>query len=298
MPESSSIPAISLKKLREYLEKYKIAPQKKLGQNFLIDNNIKNIIVNTLNLERDETLFEIGTGLGGLTLSLIPRAKHVFSIERDIRFKPILDDILSPYSDDVTVIYQNILTFDLAQFLLQKKEEGYNIEKLVGNLPYSISFPLLKKLIEVKSLLKVAVIVVQKEVADRMLAKPGSKNYGLLSILFNYYTETEKIHLIKPDVFFPKPKIDSLLIRIHFLEEPKIKIIDEKLFFDIVKAIFQHRRKSLNNALKLYFGTYRLKNLLEESLKEAGINPNQRGETLSLEEFSRLTKALKGILVN
>ncbi len=283
MPESSSIPAISLKKLREYLEKYKIAPQKKLGQNFLIDNNIKNIIVNTLNLERDETLFEIGTGLGGLTLSLIPRAKHVFSIERDIRFKPILDDILSPYSDDVTVIYQNILTFDLAQFLLQKKEEGYNIEKLVGNLPYSISFPLLKKLIEVKSLLKVAVIVVQKEVADRMLAKPGSKNYGLLSILFNYYTETEKIHLIKPDVFFPKPKI---------------KIIDEKLFFDIVKAIFQHRRKSLNNALKLYFGTYRLKNLLEESLKEAGINPNQRGETLSLEEFSRLTKALKGILVN
>ena len=114
MPESPSIPTLPLKKIREYLEKYKISPHKKFGQNFLIDNNIKAIIANTLNLEREEALFEIGTGLGGLTLSLIPLVKHVFSIERDTRFKPILDDIFSPYSDKVTVIYENVLTFDLS----------------------------------------------------------------------------------------------------------------------------------------------------------------------------------------
>ena len=225
MPETPPIPALPLKKIREYLEKYKISPRKKLGQNFLIDNNIKNIIVNTLDLERGETLFEIGTGLGGLTLSLVPLVRHIFSIERDTRLKPILDDIFSPYNNVVTVIYQNILTFDLVQFLTQKKEEGYSVEKLVGNLPYSISFPLLKKIIEIRSLLKIAVIVVQKEVSDRILAKPGSKEYGLLSVLFNYYTETEKIRLIKPDVFYPKPRIESMLIRIRFIEEQKIKVI-------------------------------------------------------------------------
>ena len=298
MLESPPIRALPLKKMREYLERYKISPHKRLGQNFLIDNNIKAIIVNALNLDREEALFEIGTGLGGLTLSLIPLVKHLFSIEKDTRFKPILDDILFPYSNRVTVIYDNILTFDLTQFLNQKKEEGYYIEKLIGNLPYSISFPLLKKIIEMRSLLKVAVIVVQKEVADKILANPGSKEYGLLSVLYNYYTRTEKIRLIKPDVFFPKPKIESMLIRIHFLEEPKIKVIDEKLFFNIVHAIFQYRRKSLSNTLKTYFGTSLPENLLEETLEEAGINPNKRGETLSLEDFPRLTGALKEIIVN
>ncbi|MFZ2330132.1 MAG: 16S rRNA (adenine(1518)-N(6)/adenine(1519)-N(6))-dimethyltransferase RsmA [Atribacterota bacterium] len=297
MPDTPPIPALPLKKIREYLEKYKISPRKKLGQNFLIDNNIKKIIVNTLDLERGETLFEIGTGLGGLTLSLVPLVRHIFSIERDTRLKPILDDIFSPYNNVVTVIYQNILTFDLAQFLIQKKEEGYSVEKLVGNLPYSISFPLLKKIIEIRSLLKIAVIVVQKEVSDRILAKPGSKEYGLLSILFNYYTETEKIRLIKPDVFFPKPRIESMLIRIRFLEEPKIKVIDEKLFFDIVYAIFQYRRKNIINALKLYFGTHLRENLLEKTLEDSGINLNRRGETLPLEDLTRLTKALKDIVV-
>ena len=298
MAELPSIPTLTLKKMWEYLRKYKISPHKKLGQNFLIDNNIKTIIVNALNLEREEAIFEIGTGLGGLTLPLIPLAKHVFSIERDTRFKPILDDILSPYNDKVTVIYENVLTFDLAQFLKQKKEEGFHIEKLIGNLPYSISFPLLKKIIEMRNLLKVAVIVVQKEVADKMLAKPGSKEYGLLSVLFSYYTRTEKIRLIKPDVFFPKPKIESMITRIHFLEEPKIKVIDEKLFFDIVHAIFQYRRKSLRNALKSYFGTCLPASSLEEVLEEAGINPDQRGEALPLEEFPRLTKVLKDIMAH
>lgn len=276
--------------------KYEFRPQKKLGQNFLIDNNIKVIILKTLNLKKEEAVFEIGTGLGGLSLSLIPIVQHVFSIEKDTRLKPILDEILSPYGNSITVIYQDILTFDLAGFLQQKKQEGYLIEKLVGNLPYSISLPLLRKIIEMKSLLKVAVVMVQKEVAERMLAKPGNKNYGLLSVIANYYTRIEKIHLIKPDVFFPRPGVESLLIRIHFLKKPIIKVIDEGLFFDIVHAIFQYRRKSLSNAVKIYFGEYLKKNAVEKALEEVGINPNQRGETLPLEEFPSLTKAIKNIM--
>jgi 16S rRNA (adenine1518-N6/adenine1519-N6)-dimethyltransferase len=276
--------------------KYEFRPLKKFGQNFLIDYNITTIIVKSLSLQKKEAVLEIGTGLGALTLALIPAVQHVFSFEKDTRLKPILDDLLSPYSNSVTVLYQDILTFDLAHFLSLKKQEGYHIEKLVGNLPYSISLPLLRKIMDMRSLLKIAVVMVQKEVAERMLAKPGSKNYGLLSVMSNYYTRIDKLHLVKPNVFFPKPEVESLLIKIHFLQKPNIKVIDEDLFFDIVRAIFQHRRKSLANALKLYFGKSLEKYMLEKILEEAGINPNQRGETLSLEEYPELTKAIKNII--
>ncbi len=287
---------LSLKKIREYMIKYEFRPLKKFGQNFLIDYNITTIIVKSLSLQKKEAVLEIGTGLGALTLALIPAVQHVFSFEKDTRLKPILDDLLSPYSNSVTVLYQDILTFDLAHFLSLKKQEGYHIEKLVGNLPYSISLPLLRKIMDMRSLLKIAVVMVQKEVAERMLAKPGSKNYGLLSVMSNYYTRIDKLHLVKPNVFFPKPEVESLLIKIHFLQKPNIKVIDEDLFFDIVRAIFQHRRKSLANALKLYFGKSLEKYMLEKILEEAGINPNQRGETLSLEEYPELTKAIKNII--
>lgn len=287
---------LSPTKTIEYLRKYQFHPQKKLGQNFLIDNNINAIIVDSLNLKKEESILEIGTGLGSLTLALIPAVRHVFSIEKDTRLKVILDDILSPYQDGVTVIYQDILTFDLPSFLKQKKQEGYHIEKLVGNLPYSISLPLLRKILEMHTMLKMAVVMVQKEVAERILAKPGDKNYGLLSVITNYYAQVEKIHLVKPEVFLPRPEVDSLLIRIRFLNKPAIKVEDEVLFFDLVHAIFQHRRKSINNALKLYFGDHLEKDRLEKVLAESGIKINQRGEKFGLEEFARLSVALKNIL--
>ncbi|NLL62143.1 MAG: ribosomal RNA small subunit methyltransferase A [Candidatus Atribacteria bacterium] len=293
MPAPSPLPQPSLKKILAYMAQYNFKPRKKLGQNFLLDRNIKDIIVKSLNLEKEETLFEIGTGFGGLTLSLIPHVRHIFSIENDIRLKPILEEILAPYRDSVTVIYEDILTFDLVGFLRQKEQRGYHIEKLVGNLPYSISLPLLKKLMELKDGLKIAVVMVQKEVAERMLANPGGKDYGLLSVITKYYTETEKIHRVKPNVFFPKPEVESMLLRMQFLPTPRIKVTDETLFFDIVKAIFRHRRKSLFNALKLYYGDSLSKELLEVTLIQTGINPNQRGESLSLEELARLTAVLK-----
>lgn len=295
MSLNSAIPFLSLKRIKEYMEKYKFHPKKRLGQNFLVDQNINNLISKSLYLEKGEAIFEIGTGLGALTLTLIPAAQHVFTIEKDTRLKPILAEILLPYRNSVTVLYQDFLTFDLAYFFHQKKQEGYQIEKLVGNLPYSISLPLLRKIMEMKNLLKIAVVLVQKEVAERMLAQPGGKNYGLLSVMSQYYTKVEKIHLISPTVFFPKPEVESLLIRINFLKEPNIKVPDEALFFDLVRAIFQHRRKTLNNTLKLFFKERLEKNFLNKVLAEANLNPNRRGETLSLEDLALLTKAIKSI---
>ncbi len=295
MSVSPSTSFLSLKKTREYLEKYKFYPQKRLGQHFLIDQNINTIIKNALHLQKEESVFEIGTGLGSLTLALIPAVQHVFSIEKDTRLKPILDEILSNYSNSVTVLYQDILTFDLVNFLNQKEQEGYRIEKLVGNLPYSISLPLLRKIIEMRGIFKLAVIMIQKEVAERMLAQPGNKNYGLLSVISNYYANMKKIHLVKPGAFFPKPEVESLLIRISFLTKPNVHVPDEALFFDVARAIFQHRRKNLSNALRLYFAEKLEKNVLERVLAEVKLNPNQRGETLSIKELALLTEAIKHI---
>lgn len=288
---------ISINEIKEYMAKYKFYPQKKLGQNFLIDNNITDIILKALDLKKEESIFEIGTGLGSLTLPLIAFTEHVFTIEKDVRFKPILSDIFSQYSDFVTLISGDFLNFDIEEFLKQKKQEGHNIEKLVGNLPYSISFPLLNKILRMGKLFNIAVIMVQREVADRMLAKPGSKNYGLLSILSDYFAIAEKIHLVKPEAFFPEPKVESTIIKIYFLKNPKIEVIDEDLFLTIIKAIFQYRRKNLSNALKSYFKGCLNKNELEKSLKGIGINPKRRGDTLVLEEFPLLTKTIKRLII-
>ncbi|MBN2395609.1 MAG: ribosomal RNA small subunit methyltransferase A [Candidatus Atribacteria bacterium] len=288
-----SITSLSLRKSIEYLKKYQIYPQKKYGQNFLIDKNIHIIMVNALNPNSDEAIFEIGTGLGGLTLSLVPMFRHVFSIERDIHFKPVLEDILSTYQNKVTILYQDILDFDWVGFLKQKKDEGFMIEKLVGNLPYSISFPLLKKIMEMHEYFKLAVVMVQKEVGERILAQPGDQDYGLISIVSKYYSFAEKIHLVRPDVFYPRPDVDSMIIRFKFSGKPNIRVEDEALFFDLVHAVFQHRRKNIWNTLKLFFGDKLNKNKLGKLLEEIGIPLNRRGENFSLEEFALLTREIK-----
>ena len=275
---------------------YQFHPKKKLGQNFLIDQNIAEIIMKALCLDKEDTIFEIGTGMGALTVALLTSVRHIFSIEKDIRLQPILDDLFLTDNECLTILYQDILTFDLAGFLKEKKQEGYQIEKLTGNLPYSISLPLLRKLMEMHYLLKMAVVMVQKEVAERMMAQPGDKNYGILTVMSNYYSRIEKIHLVKPDVFYPKPEVSSMIIRIHFLDKPAIQLEDETLFFNLVRAIFQHRRKNINNALKLYFGDSINKAMLEKSLQKMGLKQNQRGENLNLQEFAKLTNEIKKIL--
>lgn len=287
---------VSPKKIIEHMTHYQFHPKKKLGQNFLIDQNIASIIVKALLLNQEDSIFEIGTGMGSLTLPLIPNVRHVFSIEKDTRLKPILDNIFPPYQSFVTILYQDILTFDLVSFLNERKQEGYQVRKLAGNLPYSISLPLLRKLMEMNQYLEAAVVMVQKEVAERMMARPGDKNYGVLSIVSTYYSHIEKVHLVKPEAFYPKPEVDSMILRIEFLAKPEIYVEDEILFFDLVHAIFQHRRKNVKNALQLYFGDRLDKNELDNSLLKIGLPLNRRGESFGLEEFSRLTSEIKKIL--
>jgi len=286
----------SSKKLLDYISRYQFFPKKKLGQNFLVDQNITAIIVKALCLNNEEAIFEIGTGLGALTKELLFSTQHVFSIEKDFRLKPMLEDLFKADQGQVTILYKDIMDFDLAGFLKKKKQEGYRIEKITGNLPYFISLPLLRKLMEMHYLLKMAVVMVQKEVAERMMAKPGNKNYGLLSVVAQYYSRIEKIHLVKPDVFFPKPEVNSMIIRINFLDKPLVLVEDEFLFFELVRAIFQQRRKNINNALKIYFGERIDKDKLEKSLQKIGLETGERGENFGLKEFALLTREIKKII--
>lgn len=286
----------SPKRLASLMSEYQFYPKKKLGQNFLIDSNITKIIVKALSLKDNDIIFEIGTGMGILTKELMSSAKNVFSIEKDLRLKPILNHLFPEDNEKVTIFYEDILDFDLAGFLKEKKSEGFQLNKITGNLPYAISLPLLKKIMEMHYLLKMAVVMVQKEVAERMMAKPGNKNYGLLSIISQYYASIEKVHLVKSDVFYPKPEVNSMIIRINFFDKPAVYVEDESLFFDLLHAVFQHRRKKLTNALNLYFGDKIDKNQLEKSLQELKIEKNERGETFNLQKFACLTSAIKKIM--
>ncbi len=286
----------SPKAIIDMMNRYQFRPKKRLGQNFLIDKNIASIIVKALRLNKEDSIFEIGTGMGSLTLSLTPGVKHIFSVEKDTRLKPILDHIVSDYQNEITIMYQDILDFDLVDFLNRKKQEGYQVRKLAGNLPYSISLPLLKKLMEMHDYLDTAVIMVQREVAERMMAVSGDKNYGVLSLVSSYYADIKKIHLVKPEAFFPRPAVDSMIVRIEFLTRPRVIIEDEDLFFDLIHAIFQHRRKSVKNALQLYFGDRLDQSKLDNSLLRIGLPLSRRGESFSLEEFSRLTSEIKKII--
>jgi len=287
---------LSHKKLFQYISKYNFYPKKKLSQNFLIDRNISSIIVKSLDLNDNDAVFEIGTGLGSLTLALIPSVRHVFSIEKDISLKTLLDDILADYQKYVTVIYDDILSFDLSGFLESKIGEGYKIEKIVGNLPYSISLPLLTKLMQMHSFLKMAVVMIQKEVAERMLAYPGEKSYGIISVISQYYSNIEKIHIVKPSVFYPKPEVDSMIIRINFFDKPLVLVENELLFFEVIRAVFQQRRKNVANSLKIYFKDKIEKDKLENMLIKMGYSPDKRGEEFSIQEFARLTAEIQGII--
>jgi len=278
------------------LSQYHLSPKKKLGQNFLIDQNIVKIIVHALNLNSQESVFEIGTGLGALTESLSNSAKYVFTIEKDQQLKPVLEDLFRDKKRQISILYNDILNFDLKKFLTEKKEKGIVVNKIAGNLPYNISLPLLRKLMDLHYLLEIAVVMVQKEVAERMMAKPGNKNYGFLSVISQNYSHIDKIHLVKPNVFYPKPEVDSMIVRINFYDKPVVFIEDKNIFLELLSAIFQNRRKNINNSLKTYFGERIEQKELEKMLYCLGIDKNERGENFDLPTYASLTKEIKNII--
>lgn len=273
------------------LTKYDFKCKKRLGQNFLVDQNTLQIIVNSLKLNKEDCILEIGTGIGTLASALSPLVRQVISVEKDKKLAPLLKESLSS-SDNIEIIFEDVMKFDLLNFFKQKRKKGGKIEKIVGNLPYYISISLIRQILELNRYLKLAVFLVQKEVGERLMAQAGNKNYGILSLVTQYYSKPQKVHTVPYTVFYPQPKVSSMIIKLDIYKKPQVQVGNEKLFFNIIRASFQQRRKRLINSLSNYFKEEVAKAEIEDILTETSIDKNRRGETLTLEEFAKLSMAM------
>ena len=275
------------------LERHGFTFKKSFGQNFLTDTNILQKIVDTAEIDDQVNVIEIGPGIGALTEFLAERAAQVMAFEIDHRLVPILADTLRDF-DNVTVVNEDILKVDLAQHIQNFKNPDLPI-KVVANLPYYITTPILMHLIESGIPFSEFVVMMQREVADRISAKPNTKAYGSLSIAVQYYMTAKVAFIVPRTVFVPAPNVDSAILKMVRRPEPAVAVEDEKFFFKVSKASFTHRRKTLWNNLTGYFGkTDEIKDKLTKALDQAGLSPSVRGEALGLEEFASLADALKG----
>ncbi|MEW4286623.1 16S rRNA (adenine(1518)-N(6)/adenine(1519)-N(6))-dimethyltransferase RsmA [Priestia koreensis] len=279
------------KRTKEILDKYGFSFKKSLGQNFLIDTNILHRIVDHADITEETGAIEIGPGIGALTEQLAKRAKKVVAFEIDQRLLPILADTLSPYPN-VKVIHQDILKADVQTVIKDEFQECKDL-MVVANLPYYVTTPILMKLLEEQLPLRGIVVMLQKEVADRIAAEPGNKSYGSLSIAIQYYTEAETVMIVPKTVFNPQPNVDSAVIRLIKRPEPPVKVKDEAFFFQVVRASFGQRRKTILNNLtsNLSFGKEQKEQVIL-ALETAQIDPKRRGETLSIQEFGVLSDEL------
>ena len=275
------------------LERHGFTFKKSFGQNFLTDTNILQKIVDTAEIDDQVNVIEIGPGIGALTEFLAERAAEVMAFEIDHRLVPILADTLRDF-DNATVVNEDILKVDLAKHIQNFKNPDLPI-KVVANLPYYITTPILMHLIESGIPFSEFVVMMQKEVADRISAQPNTKAYGSLSIAVQYYMTAKVAFIVPRTVFVPAPNVDSAILKMVRRPEPAVAVEDESFFFKISKASFTHRRKTLWNNLTGYFGkTEEVKDKLTKALDQAGLSPSVRGEALSLEEFASLADALKG----
>lgn len=276
---------------QEILKKYGFSFKKSLGQNFLIDPNILRNIVGHANLTKECGAIEVGPGIGALTEHLARAANKVVSFEIDQRLLPVLEDTLSPY-DNVKIIHSDILKADVLS-VINEEMPGIKDIMVVANLPYYVTTPILMKLLHDRLPIRGFVVMMQKEVADRITAKPGTKAYGSLSIAIQYYCTAEVAMTVPKTVFMPQPNVDSAVIRLIRHNEPPIKVIDEDFLFEVSRASFAQRRKTILNNLQngLQDGKAKKEQIIL-ALNEAAIEPTRRGETLSIEEFGRLADAL------
>ena len=277
---------------RAILERHGFTFKKSFGQNFLTDTNILQKIVDTAEIDKNVNVIEIGPGIGALTEFLAENAAEVMAFEIDDRLVPILADTLRDF-DNVTVVNQDILKVDLAQYIAEFKNPDLPI-KVVANLPYYITTPILMHLIESGIPFSEFVVMMQKEVADRISAQPNTKAYGSLSIAVQYYMTAKVAFIVPRTVFVPAPNVDSAILKMVRREQPAVEVQDEKFFFKVTKASFVHRRKTLWNNLTSYFGkSEEVKTKLENALAKANLAANVRGEALDLAAFARLSDALK-----
>lgn len=280
----------SPKRTKEIIAAHGFSFKKSLGQNFLIDQNILNKIVEAADLNEGTGALEIGPGIGALTERLAMSAGAVTAVEIDQRLIPILQDVLSSYPH-VNIRHADVLKVDLHELFREDFSEVSKVS-VVANLPYYVTTPILMKLLEERLPLSNIVVMIQKEVAERMAARPGGKDYGSLSIAVQYYSEPELICTVPHTVFIPQPNVESAVIRLKIRERPPVEVKDEKHFFDVVRASFTQRRKTISNNLKARFFPDEGREALEALLAEAGIEPSRRGETLSLAEYARLSDVL------
>lgn len=274
-------------KTAELVKKYNFKFSKSLGQNFLIDDSVPRDIVSGAEVCKDDLVIEIGPGVGTLTAQLLNTAKRVVAIELDNDLIPILSQELGD-NQNFTLIHNDALKVDFNEIIGDEQSV-----KLVANLPYYVTTPIIVKLLKEKYNFKSLTIMIQKEVAERMNAEPGNKDYGALSLLVQYYCNTSIVRKVPPACFIPRPKVDSIVIRLDKLSEAKVKVDNEKLFFDIIRNSFNMRRKTLWNGVKSIGPA---KEKLELAFEKAGVDPKRRGETLSIQEFANLANCINEIL--
>ena len=273
----------------EVLNKYKFIFQKKFGQNFLIDEHVLGKIIRSAEITEDDFVVEIGPGIGTLTQYLAASAREVAAIEIDDALIPILEDTLSAY-DNVMVIHEDVLKVDLCK-LAEEKNGGKPI-KVVANLPYYITTPIIMGLFENHVPVESITIMVQKEVADRMKTGPGSKDYGALSLAVQYYAKPELVANVPPNCFMPRPRVGSAVIRLTRHAEVPVQAEDEKLMFQMIRASFNQRRKTLVNGLGNAPELHIPKEMTAEVLDEMGLSASVRGEALTLEQFAELSNRI------
>ena len=273
----------------EVLNKYQFMFQKKFGQNFLIDTHVLEKIIQSANITKEDFVLEIGPGIGTMTQYLAEAAREVTAVEIDRNLIPILKDTLSGY-DNVNVINEDILKVDICR-LAQEKNGGRPI-KVVANLPYYITTPIIMGLFESHVPLDIITIMVQKEVADRMQVGPGTKDYGALSLAVQYYAQPYIVANVPPNCFMPRPKVGSAVIRLTRYAQPPVQVDDEKKMFRLVRASFNQRRKTLVNGLNNSPEVHATREAVLAALEQMGLSPTVRGEVLTLEQFAQLSNLL------
>lgn len=280
--------------VKQIIDKYKFHFQKSLGQNFLIDGNIINKIVESANINSQDVVLEIGPGIGTLTCALADRAAKVIVIELDKNLVVILKETLAGYNN-IEVISSDALKTNFDEIVSAKTDGQYGpgakSYKVVANLPYYITTPLIMHAMESHFNIDLMVFMIQKEVAARMVAQPGSKDYGALTLGVGYYSEPQLVARVPKKVFMPQPEVESTVVRLKILDNPPVPVESEEVFFQVVRAAFGQRRKTLINALT--GGMEGLdKNQIGQALSDSGINPERRGETLSFQEFASIANLI------
>lgn len=281
----------SIRKINELKSKYNFYLNKRYGQNFLTDENIIHKILEGAHISKDDYILEIGPGIGAMTQHLCDSAKHVIAVEIDKSLKPILEETLNEY-DNITIINDDILKINIHNELKKVTTQKF---KVIANLPYYITTDIIMTLLENDLPLESITVMVQKEVAQRMVAVPGGKDYGSLSVAVQYYSKPEIVTIVPKTVFIPQPKVESSVIKLNILKNPPVKV-NKDVFFKVVRASFAMRRKTILNCISSRLNME--KGIVKEILENSNIEPLRRGETLSLEEFAQLARNIESAKVN